>query len=138
MLWSDPIGDMSLAQFLEHLAQHFWMPHVLDDQGQRLLQFLALLQHVGGGKEGSRLGKAGEEPFIRRPSQRPPRARPPPENCFRVTHPLRSLLASFNWCFQLPEELFDGPGIETLAELLENRERRFKPLASWFKLVSLA
>src|SRR6266702_2331133 len=64
MLWSDPIGDMSLAQFLEHLAQHFWMPHVLDDQGQRLLQFLALLQHVGGCKEGSRLGKAGEEPFI--------------------------------------------------------------------------
>ena len=37
---------------------------MLDDQGQRLLQFLALLQHVGGGKEGSRLGKAGEEPFI--------------------------------------------------------------------------
>src|SRR5712691_11715583 len=31
MLWPDPIGDMSLAQFLEHRAQHFWMLHVLDD-----------------------------------------------------------------------------------------------------------
>ena len=34
----------------------------------------------------------------------------------------------------LTEQLFDVPGIETLAKLLENRERRFKPLASWFQL----
>ena len=43
MLWPDPIGDVPLAQFLEHPTQHFRMLHVLDDQGQRLLQFLALL-----------------------------------------------------------------------------------------------
>jgi hypothetical protein len=40
------------------------MLQVLDDQGQCLLQFLAKLQHVGGGKEGSRFGEAGEEPLI--------------------------------------------------------------------------
>ena len=64
MLWPDPVRDVPLAQFLEHIAQYFRMLHVLDDQGQRLLQFLALLRHVSGGKEGSRLGKACEEPLI--------------------------------------------------------------------------
>src|SRR5437588_4790651 len=58
MLLPDSVRDVPLAQFLEHTAQHFRMLHVLDDQGQRLLQFLALLEHVGGGKEGSRLGEA--------------------------------------------------------------------------------
>ena len=64
MLWPDPVRDVPLAQFLKHFAQHFRMLHVLDNQGQRLLQFFALLEHVGGGKEGSRFGEAGEEPFI--------------------------------------------------------------------------
>ena len=64
MLWPNAIGDVPPAQFPEHIAQYFRMLHVLDDQGQRLLQFLALLEHVGGGKEGSRFGEAGEEPLI--------------------------------------------------------------------------
>lgn len=64
MLWPDPVRDVPLAQFLEHTGQHFRMLYVLDDQGQRSLQFLPLLKHVGGGKEGSRFGEAREEPLI--------------------------------------------------------------------------
>jgi hypothetical protein len=64
MLWSDPVRDVSLAQFLKHSTQHFRMLHVLDYQRQRLLQFLELLQHVGGGKKRSRFGKAREESLI--------------------------------------------------------------------------
>src|SRR6266581_8844431 len=64
VLWPDTIGDVPLAQALEGACQHLWLPEVLDDQGQRSQQFLALLFHVGRFKEGSRLGKAGKEPFI--------------------------------------------------------------------------
>jgi hypothetical protein len=59
MLWPDAIGDVPLAQLPEHSTQHFGMLHVLDEEGQRLLQFLALLEHVSSGKEGSRFGGSG-------------------------------------------------------------------------------
>jgi hypothetical protein len=58
------MADVQLAQFPEHIAQYFRMLHVLDDQSQCLLQFLTLLRHIGGVKEGSGFGKAGEEPLI--------------------------------------------------------------------------
>src|SRR2546425_3069835 len=64
VLWQDTIADMPLAQALEGARQHLWLPEVLDHQGQRSQQFLALLLHVRRGKEGSRLGKARKESFI--------------------------------------------------------------------------
>src|SRR5215467_10177609 len=64
MLWPDSMADVQLAKFPKHIAQYFRMLHVLDDQGQCSLQFLTLLRHIGGVKEGSRFGKAGEEPLI--------------------------------------------------------------------------
>jgi hypothetical protein len=64
MLWPDTIGDVPLAQAFEGTGQHLWFPEVLDHQGQRSQQFLALFLHVSRGKEGPRLGKAREEPLV--------------------------------------------------------------------------
>ena len=64
MLWPNPIRDVPLTQFPEHTAQLFRMLHVFNNEGQRALQFLALLEHVGGGKQCPRLGEAGKEPLI--------------------------------------------------------------------------
>ncbi len=47
---------------------------------------------------------------------------------------LDSRVKSCSLVFPLTEQLFDVAGIETLAELLENCEGRFKPLASWCQL----
>jgi len=45
-----------------------------------------------------------------------------------------SRVRSCSLVFSLTEQLFDRPGIQALAEALENRQRRLKPLASWFQL----
>ena len=41
-----------------------------------------------------------------------------------------SRVRSCSLVFSLTEQLFDRPGIQAL----ENRQRRLKPLASWFQL----